>query len=203
MAVITLSRQFGAGGITLGRMVAKRLGFPFYDNEIIQMVAQKAQVSTRWVESMEKEAGGKLHRLLSGLVSKTFIERLLGDDRGYIDETIYVDLLHQIITRIADEKNAIILGRGSQFILKDRSNAHHVLLVADREYRIHFIEERYDLFTKHAEQAVSREEKRRINLYRKFGREDYDDPVHYDMVLNMSLLGLDQACDLICKLVTR
>ena len=202
MAVITLSRQFGAGGITLGRMVSKRLGFPFYDNEIIQMVAQKAQVSTRWVESMEKEAGGKLHRLLSGLVSKTFIERVLGDDRGYIDETIYVELLHQSITRVADEGDAIILGRGSQFILKDWPQAHHILLVADRQYRIRFIEEKYDLFTKHAEQAVSREEKRRINLYRKFGREDYDDPVHYDMVLNMSLLDLDQACDLICKLIT-
>ena len=202
MAVITLSRQFGAGGITLGRMVSKRLGFPFYDNEIIQMVAQKAQVSTRWVESMEKEAGGKLHRLLSGLVSKTFIERVLGDDRGYIDETIYVELLHQIITRVADEGDAIILGRGSQFILKDWPQAYHILLVADRQYRIRFIEEKYDLFTKHAEQAVSREEKRRINLYRKFGREDYDDPVHYDMVLNMSLLDLDQACDLICKLIT-
>ena len=57
MAVITISRQFGAGGITLGQMVAERLGYTFFDNEIIQMVADKAKVSAQWVESMEKEAG--------------------------------------------------------------------------------------------------------------------------------------------------
>jgi hypothetical protein len=116
MAVITISRQFGAGGITLGKRIAKQLGYSFFDNEIIQMVAQQAKVSTRWVESMEKEAGGKLERLISGLVSKNFMDRLLDDRRGYIDEEIYVDLLGQIIKKIAEDDNAVILGRGSQSI---------------------------------------------------------------------------------------
>jgi cytidylate kinase len=62
MSVITISRQFGAGGLTLGRMVSKKLEYNFFDNEIIQMVAKKARVSTHWVESMEKEAGGKFQR---------------------------------------------------------------------------------------------------------------------------------------------
>jgi len=57
MAVLTISRQFGAGGITLGKRVAKRLGYTFYDNEIIQMVAKKAKVSPHWVESMERSKG--------------------------------------------------------------------------------------------------------------------------------------------------
>ncbi|MGB8426467.1 MAG: cytidylate kinase family protein, partial [Desulfobacterales bacterium] len=95
MAVLTISRQFGAGGITRGKRVAKRLGYGFYDDEIIRMVAKKANVSPQWVESMEKEAGGKLERLISGLVSKSFFERLLDDRHGYIDEEIYVDLLHK------------------------------------------------------------------------------------------------------------
>jgi len=166
MAVITISRQFGAGGITLGKRIAKRLGYSFFDNEIIQMVAQQAKVSTRWVESMEKEAGGKLERLISGLVSKNFMDRLLDDRRGYIDEEIYVDLLGQIIKKIAEDDNAVILGRGSQYILTEYDGVYHILLVAAKEYRIKFIEEKYDLFTKHAEQTVNNEDKRRINLYR-------------------------------------
>ena len=64
MAVITISRQFGAGGITLGKKIAKQLGYSFYDSEIIQRVAKQANVSTRWVESMEKEAGGKMQRII-------------------------------------------------------------------------------------------------------------------------------------------
>jgi len=76
-----------------------------------------------------------------------------------------------------------------------------VLLVADKEYRIRFMEEKYDLFTKHAINSVKMEDKRRINLYRKFGKEDYDSPAHYHLVLNMSKVKLDRACELICKLV--
>ncbi len=201
MAVITISRQFGAGGITLGKRIAKRLGYSFFDNEIIQMVAQQAKVSTRWVESMEKEAGGKLERLISGLVSKNFMDRLLDDRRGYIDEEIYVDLLGQIIKKIAEDDNAVILGRGSQYILTEYDGVYHILLVAAKEYRIKFIEEKYDLFTKHAEQTVNNEDKRRINLYRKFGKEDYDNWSHYHLVLNMSRVDLDMAEDLACRLV--
>ncbi len=201
MAVITISRQFGAGGLTLGKRIAKRLDYSFFDSEIIQMVAQQAKVSTRWVESMEKEAGGKLERLISGLVSKSFIDRLLDDRRGYIDEEIYVDLLGKIIKKIAEDGNAVILGRGSQYILKDYDRVFHTLLVADKEYRIKFIEEKYDLFTKHAIQTVNNEDKRRINLYRKFGKGDYDNWSHYHLVLNMSRVDLDMAENLACRLV--
>ncbi|MFZ0132405.1 MAG: cytidylate kinase-like family protein [Desulfobacterales bacterium] len=201
MAVLTISRQFGAGGITLGKRVAKKLGYTFYDDEIIRMVAKKANVSAQWVESMEKEAGGKIERLISGLVSKSFFDRLLDDRHGYIDEEIYVDLLHKIITKIAAEGNAVILGRGSQFILKEAPDAFHILLVADREYRIKFIEEKYELFTKHAVQTINSEDKRRTSLYRKFGKEDYDNWVHYHLILNMSRVGLDAAEKLVCKLV--
>ena len=109
MAVITISRQFGAGGITLGELVSKKLGYRFFDNEIIQMVAKKAKVSTNWVESMEKEAGGKIQRLISGMVSKRLVDRILDMDHGYIDEEINVDLLHEIIGKIAAEGNAVIL----------------------------------------------------------------------------------------------
>ena len=201
MAVITISRQFGAGGITLGKMVAQRLGYKFYDHEIIQMVAKQAKVSTGWVQSMEKEAGGKMERLISGLVSKTFMDRFLDDHRGYIDEEIYVELLHKIIQKIAAEDDAVILGRGSQYILKNSEDVYHVLLIADREFRIQFIEEKYELFTKHAIRTVNNEDKRRMNLYRKFGQENYDHWGHYNLILNMRRVGLDKATLLMCKLV--
>jgi cytidylate kinase len=201
MAVITISRQFGAGGITLGEKIADRLGYTFFNNEIIQRVAEKAKVSTQWVQSMEKEAGGKVQRFISSLVSRSFIDRLLDERHGYIDEEIYVDLLKEIIGKIAAEGNAVILGRGSQFILKDAPDTFHILLVADKEFRVRFIEEKYEFFTRHAVQTVNNEDRRRINLYRKFGREDYDSPSHYHLVLNTRQVSLDTAADMVCKLV--
>ncbi len=201
MSVITISRQFGAGGKTLGEMISKKLEYTFVDNEIIQMVAKKAKVSTNWVESIEKEAGGKLLKFMSGLVRKNFIERILDNERGYIDEEIYVDLLHKIINQIEEEGNAVILGRGGQYILRDHQEVFHVLLIADIADRIRFMEEHYELSETQAVNSVNREDKRRVNLYRKFGKENYDHPDLYHLVLNMSKLDLEYACELVCELV--
>lgn len=199
VSVITISRQFGAGGKTLGEMVSKKLNYSFYDREIIQMVAKKARISPQWAESVEKCAGGKLLKLVSTLISRSFIQRIL-DDKGYIDEEIFIDLLHKIINQIADEVNAVILGRGGQYILRDRENVLHVLLIANVKDRLKFMQERYDLSSEQAAQAVHREDKRRCIFYRKFGKEDYDNPDLYHLALNMSKLKLEKACDLICDL---
>ena len=201
MAVVTISRQFGSGGRTLGRLVSEQLAYDFVDEEIIQMVAKKARVSTNWVESIEKEAGGRLLKYMSRIVPRSFIDMVLDDQRGYIDEEIYVDLLNQIINRLADEGNVVIIGRGSQYILRDRDDAYHVLLVADEPDRIKFMESHYDLSPKEARLVVNRQHKRRVNLYRKFGKEDYDQPYLYHMVINSSKQDLDTAARLVKKLV--
>lgn len=120
-----------------------------------------------------------------------------------IDEERYVDLLHQIINRLADEGNTVIIGRGSQYILRDREDTYHVLLVAQKEDRIKFMEEHYDLSPKEAAMVISKQDKRRMNLYRKFGKEDYDQPHLYHLIINSSKQGLEnKAAELVCKLVT-
>jgi cytidylate kinase len=201
MAVITISRQFGAGGITLGRMVAQRLGYAFADTEIIKMVAEMANVSTDFVETVEKEAGGKFSKIINKLVSKPLLERVLKDERGYIDEEIYLDYLVLIIAQMADEGNVVILGRGSQYILGDHPEAYHFLLIDEFANRVRFMRERYNLSQNRAEQVVKSEDKRRLNLYRKLHKTDYDKPSLYHLVLNMNRISLDQAQEMICGLV--
>jgi len=202
MAVITISRQFGAGAKTLGALISKKLDYTFYDTEIIQLVAKKAKVSPDWVEAMEDEAGSLFQKFLGGVVPKSLVDRILGDKHGYLDEEIYVDLLHHIISKIAEKGKAVIIGRGSQYILSKNENTFHVLLVADIQDRIRFMETHYDLMPKQASHVVQVEDKRRTNLYKKFNKQDYDQPVHYHMVANMSKLDLNQAAELVCSLVT-
>jgi cytidylate kinase len=201
MAVITISRQFGAGGITLGKMIADELGYTFADEDIVQMVAKEANVSPHWVETVEKEAGGKLSRIVTRMVSKPLVERILKDERGYIDEELYLDYLVLIIAKIADEGDVVILGRGGQYILDDHPDAYHILLINDIDNRAKFMMEHYDLSQSKAEQVVSREDKRRVNLYRKLGKTDYDDSSLYHLVLNMGRISLEQALKLVCNLV--
>ena len=201
MAVITISRQFGAGGKTLGKMVADKLGYTFADDDIIMMVAEAANVSPHWVESIEREAGGKMSRIISSMVSKRLVDRILKDERGYIDEKLYLDYLVVIIAQTAEEGDVVILGRGSQYILRDHPDAYHVLLIDEFENRVKFMMEHYDLRREKALQIVRNEDNRRMNLYRKLGKTDYDQPSLYDLVLNMSRMNLPKALTLVNDLV--
>jgi cytidylate kinase len=201
MAVITISRQFGAGGITLGKMVAEKLGYAFADTEIIKMVAEMANVSTDFVETVEKEAGGKFSKMVNRLVSKPLLDRILKDERGYIDEEIYLDYLVLIIAQMADDGNVVILGRGSQYILNDHPDAYHFMLINEFDNRVKFMVEHYNLSQNRAVQAVKSEDKRRLNLYRKLHKTDYETPSLYNLVLNMNKISLEKAQELICCLV--
>lgn len=201
MAVITISRQFGAGGITLGKMIAEKMGYTFADSDILQRVAKEANVSTDWIESFEKEAGSRLSRFISSMVSKRWLDRVLSDERGYLDEQIYLDYLVLIVAQFADEGDVVILGRGSQYILNDHPDAVHILLVDQFENRVQFMMNQYSMPQKKAERMVTSEDRRRLNLFKRLGKSDYDNPQLYHLVLNMGRLDLDTARDMVCELV--
>ncbi len=202
MAVVTISRQYGAGGKTLGKLLADRLKYTFADSNIIQRIAKEANVSSDWVASFEKEAGSKVSRMISKMVSQRLVNRVLKNERGYLDEQIYLDYLVLIIAQVADEGNVVIMGRGSQYILDDHPDAYHILLINNVENRIKFLIKNYKLSDRQAAQMVNSEDRRRANLYRKLGKQDYDSPTLYHLVLNMAMLDMSSAVDLVHHLVT-
>ena len=201
MAIITISRQFGAGGRTLGTRLTSELSYSLVDEYLIEMVAQKANVSSELVKMLEKEAGGTLQRYISGLnlIRRRYIDPLI-DKRSYIDGHRYVKLLHDIVIKLAEEDNVIILGRGGQYILGDHPNALHILLIAQERDRVRFMQDNYDLDRAQAEQVIFRQDKARKNLFRFFGKEDYDQPRLYHAVLNMSRLNMECAVELVVKM---
>jgi cytidylate kinase len=202
MAVITISRQFGAGANALGRLLSERLGYTFAEREILQQVAEKAQVSTDFVLSIEKEAGTRLSRFMTRIVSsKGIVDKILKDDSGYIDEKLYLDYLVLTVVQIADEGNAVIMGRGSQYILKNHPEAFHILLIDDIENRIQRVARRERLSRDQAFRRIAHEDKRRLALYHRLGKQDYDNPALYHLVLNMSRIDIETAYRLIIELM--
>ncbi|MBU0769040.1 MAG: cytidylate kinase-like family protein [Proteobacteria bacterium] len=203
MAVITISRQFGAGGKTFGRRLADTLGYYYADEDIIERAVVEFSVSADGKKIIETEPGDKLKRFISKLnpFGTSLMELPLSDKERYIDGFKYLELLNLIIPKIAKEGNAVIIGRGGQYILHDFKDTYHILLIAKEEDRIKFIEDNYRVSRVRTIQMIKRMTKRRANLYSYFGRKDYDDPKLYDLVLNMSLLSFDKAEELICKLI--
>ena len=192
MAVVSISRQYGAGGKTLALRLARKLGYQFIDRVILAKVAQEANVPVDWVEAVEKEPGG-LMRLVSRIVSSDFIERHVGPENADFDDQKYHVYLKKVLTEIAEEGDAVILGRGSQFILQDHPKTVRILLVGDMEDRIGFLIENYNLARSSAQDLIKREEKRRTAFLKNLGAKDSDAPDFYHLVLNTSLVNLDWA----------
>lgn len=203
MAVITISRQFGAEGKIIGRRIADTLGYYYVDEDIIERAVVEIYASSKGRKIFEAEPGDKLKRFISMLnpFGTSLMELPLSDKERYIDGYKYVELLNLIMPKIAREGNAVIIGRGGQYVLRGLEDTYHILLVAKEEDRIKFIENDYRVSRERTVQILKRMAKRRTNLYSYFGKKDYDDPKLYDLVLNMSLLSIDKAEELICKLI--
>ncbi len=202
MAVITISRQFGAGAMALGQRLADNYGYTLASREIVQGIADKAKVSTDFVLSVEKEAGTRLSRFMTRIISsRGMVNKILRDDSGYIDEKLYLDYLVLTVVQIADEGNAIIMGRGSQYILRTHPDAYHILLVDDLDNRVARVAKRENSSTEHAARIVAQQDKRRLSLYHQLGKQDFDNPSLYHLVLNMSRLSFEKALQLVIDLL--
>ncbi len=210
MSVVTISRQFGAGGRTLGRKLARELGHRFLDDRIIQALAEKAGVSTDLIKSMERTSthttgsslGGVFSKLVTGLLSRSYMERIAGD-KGYVNEEVYVELLQEVMLKLAEEGDVVLLGRGGQYILQDFEGAFHILLVSDMPHRIEFMQQHYDLTDAKAAKAIKQGDAIRSNLYKKLHHTHYNQPHLYHLVLNMSKMSLDTAMYAVVEMIRK
>lgn len=203
MSVITISRQFGAGGKTLGRRLADTLGYYFADEDIIDRAVVEVSVAPDGKKILETEPSDKVKRFISKLnpFGTSLMELPLSNKERYIDGFKYVELLNLIIPKIAKDGNAVIVGRGGQYILHDFDDTYHLLLIADEEDRIKFVENYYRASREKTIKILKRMTKRRSNLYSYFGKKDYDNPKLYDLILNMSKFSIDKAVELISMLI--
>lgn len=202
MAIITLSRQGGAGGITIAELVTKKLGYSLIDYRIVQEVAKQANVSSKWVKSFENERDSRLHKIIDMMISKNYMERIIGEGKGYINKDTYVDNLKKIIAKHAENDNCLIVGRGGQYILKNNPNAYHVLIVAEKKDRINFMVKRHNISQSDAKIIVERHDNRRSSMFREFGKVDFNNPNLYHIVINTSKVKVEKAAEIICDLVS-
>lgn len=203
MAVITISRQLGAGGITLGQNLARKLGYHYVDKEIIEEVAEKVKVSSAEVKGFEKSGFTGLMEFLDKIVNRDFIIHLVTSEHGYLDEKSYVPAVKDIIEHLCLQGNVVIMERGSQYILKGRKNVWHVLLVGDLEHRIRAVMDRFHLTRHEAEKALKRADKIRSRYLSLFlDKESHEDPASYDLVLNMNRVSMKKAEEMIVTLIS-
>jgi hypothetical protein len=197
MAAITISRQFGAGGRTLGEKLCDRFKFRLVDEFVIDELARKAKLKGDWLTAMEKEASSTLLSLLSNIVSSGLLYRTPSAPGEDFERKKYKDFLRRVMTAMANEGGYILLGRGAQIVLRDNPKVLRILLVAEYEDRVKFMVQRYHLSEGEAKKIIKEKEGQRAAVATNIFGVDIDDPRIYHLVLNMSLMPFDWAVEVV------
>jgi len=196
--LITISRQYGAGGEELAQRVAEALGWQTIDSAFVEQVAARAGVQPEDVARLEERAPTFLERLARYTALE--LPELFVPTAGAVEEfeeTKLVKITRNLVTEFAAEGRMVLVGRAAAAVLEHERDALHVRLVAPRPFRIRVAAERFDLDPDTAAQRLEETDKNREGYHREFYDRDWNDPVHYHMVLNTERLGFDGAADVI------
>ena len=194
--IITISREFGSGGRTIGRMVADKLGIPFYDKELVDQIALESGFAPKFVEENGEHAPG------SSLFSYAFAPQGIP---GIMDGLSTADFLWniqcQVILQIAQKGPCDIVGRNADYILKDYQEALHVFVHADIEFRADRIVRLYGESEKSPAVRLNDKDRRRKVNYQHYTGRTWGMADNYDLCLNSSKLGVEQCTDIIVSLI--
>ena len=188
--IITISRQYGSGGRIVGKKLADALGVPFYDNELINLAAEKTGLSKECFKEAENTSTGNLLFSITSLASGM-------DSCGLpLSEKIFL-VQSQVIKEVAEEGSCVIVGRSANYVLSENPNCINVFLQADLKDRVERAVRHYDLPEKNAEAAVIKTDERRANYYNYFTGGKWGKAENYDLILNTSRLDLDHVVEVI------
>ncbi|GAB4316156.1 MAG: cytidylate kinase-like family protein [Candidatus Sumerlaeia bacterium] len=189
--VVTISREFGAGGRQVAEALASRMGLILFDRELIDCVAEQAGISARIVSSLDETSRSDMETWVEGILKARIFDR-----------TEYVHCLLKVMKSLAMRGGCIILGRGANFILQNEPAAYHFRLVAPLDVRVARIAARDGLSHDEALKLVNRVgRERRKFLKDTFPRHNVDDLLSYHMVFNSGRVGIEAIVEIICRFV--
>lgn len=227
MAIITISRQYGCSGEYVGERVAKKLGYQFVNNEIIQFVSILTSTPTSVVRSFDEEFHSNVSAILSKYIDLNIFTDILKDDpfiqcngkdcktipdeHSIFDENIKFDpifdsdsfqrMVERVISKLAEKNNVVIMGRGGQCILKDHPDALHVKLYAPLDKRAEWVAEKNKIDIKSAKTKIEEIDKRRSNFIKHYYNEEIDDINLYHLLINIYKFSIEQSANIIADVV--
>lgn len=202
--VITISREVGSGGRTIGRKLAEKLGIRFSDKELIDALQAKLNLSSDRIEELKGKKKRWLDDLIQMVAPVPTSGLLVDGDSDYIAEynsslstNDVFEAEKEILNGIADEGSCVIAGRSAFFVLKDRPNKVDILITASRENRIARIMSKQGLSREKAQEVIESVDKARDNYVLRYTGQSRYDARNYHIVLNMDYLTEDKAVDII------
>ena len=194
--IITISREFGSGGRTIGHMVAEKLGIPFYDKELVDHIALESGFAPNFIEEHGEHAPS------SSIFAYAFSHQSTpGIMNGLSTADFLWNVQCSVILQLAEKGPCVIVGRNADYILKDRKDCLHVYIHADKDFRAERIVKLYGESEKSPEARLNEKDKRRKVNYHHYTGRTWGTAQNYDICLNSSALGIETCSDIILSLI--
>ena len=206
--VITINRELGSGGRTVGRKLAERLNVPYYDKLIIQSLQDKYKLS---VEEIEKEKGNKhqwLTQLKNAFVAINqnrdelwFYQMVNGEQGDMVTSEEMFNVERQILKSAAEENSCVVAGRSGFYVFADHPNHLSIMIQASMEHRIERIIKKQNLTREEAEKVIKHVDQMRENYVKKYTDRSRYDTRNYNLVISMDGKTEDEVVELILNYI--
>ena len=204
--VITINREMGSGGRTVGRKLAEKLGVEFYYKSVIKGLEKKFNLTAEEVEKQKGREQGwwaSIKRQFTGSVvsSSPFLPKV-ADENELIDTDDIFKAETEILKGIAEEESCVVAGRSGFFVFRDHPNHLSILIQASMPYRVKRVANKQNLTEEEARKAIDKVDKMRENYVNKYTHSSRYDTRNYDLVISMDGMTEDNAVDIIMDYIT-
>ena len=184
--IITISREFGSGGRTIGKLVAEHLGIQCYDAELIQKLAAESGFDEGYIQNAGEYTP-------SGFFASALIDRSF----GLTNEDLLRKLQYRIIREIAEKEPCVIVGRCADYILRERTDCLKVFVHADMKFRADRIVRVYGEREESPEARLKEKDKRRASYYRFYTDMKWGNAANYHIALDSGVIGIETCAEII------
>lgn len=208
--VISINRELGSGGRTVGELLARRLGVIFYDKALIKALTKKYNLSVEEIERLKgtnhswwKDFVSHLTPFYDAAKSEFYRMENVHDKTQQVTSEEVFKVETKILKEIASAESCVIAGRSGFFVFKDHPNHLSILIQAPMEQRLARVMTKQQLFREEAEKVIADVDKMRENYVNKYTKTSRYDTRNYDLVINMAGLTEDDAVALIMDYIKR
>ena len=206
--VITINRELGSGGRTIGRMLAEKLGVSFYDKALIKELEKKFNLTTEEIEHLKGSKSQWWREFINSAMYMGqnmneiwYYQRMTGDEFHLVTTDDMFKVEKEVLLKLADEESCIIAGRSGFHVFADHPNHLSILIQAPMEHRIQRIMKKQNLSHEDAEKIIKKIDGMRENYVKKFTGTSRYDTRNYDLVISMEGKTEQEAVDLILQYI--
>ncbi len=193
--VITIARQYGSGGRTIGEMLAERLGIHFYDKELMKLASEDSGINERLFNTADEKVKQSVFSKMFK-TDKAYKGEVISPESGeFISDDNLFNYQAKVVKELAERENCVIVGRCADYVLKDYDHVLSVFIHGPKDFCMQEAAKKINLTGKELERFIAKTDKERADYYKYYTGREWTDARNYDLCLDSSKLGFERCVE--------